>query len=125
MKIYNIHDSKILENNFKNIFAPFERLEGPVEGEPQHMCLDAAYVGQPIAELLSQSLLVSHVRPRNEEKKEVNTFPPRRYVVERLMAWLKGFRSLRTRYTCYLQNFMGDIRLASIKIIWRKIAKMI
>ena len=121
----NTHDSQILEANFQNIFAPFKNLESPLDGEPHNICLDSAYVGQKVAECMAQHLLYIHVRPRNEEIKEKDEFPPRRWVVERLIAWLKGFRCIRTRYTCYLQNFIGDFRLASIRIIWRKIVKAI
>ena len=45
--------------------------------------------------------------------------PARRWVVERTFAWLKGFRSLRTRYCCYLVNFMGLLYLALACILWR------
>ena len=63
-----------------------------------------------------------HIRSRGEEIQEKTEFPPRRLVLERLMAWLKGFRSICTRYTCNLRNFMGDVQLACMFIIWRRLA---
>ena len=48
--------------------------------------------------------------------------PCGRWVVEQIFAWLKGFLSLRTRYRCYLVNFMGLIYLAFVYTLWRKLA---
>ena len=121
----NVHDSEVLHKNFENTIAPFENLESPLDGDPHNMCLDAAYVGEKTEEYLAEQVVFAHIRPRHEENAEKDKFPPRRWVVERLMAWLKGHRGIRTRYTCYLRNFIGDVRIATIRIIWGKIAKMI
>jgi putative transposase len=37
------------------------------------------------------------------------------------MAWLKGFRAIRTRYFCKAQNYLGMIHLACALIISRKL----
>ncbi|WP_430392470.1 transposase [Desulfovibrio piger] len=58
---------------------------------------------------------------RGEEVRDRWRTPARRWVVERTFAWLKGFRSLRTRYCCYLVNFMGLLYLALACILWRKL----
>lgn len=48
-----------------------------------------------------------HIRSRNEEKQGISEGSrPRRWVVERTFAWLKDFRSLRTRYCRCLKNFV-------------------
>ena len=62
-----------------------------------------------------------HIRSRGEEVRDRWRTPARRWVVERTFAWLKGFRSLRTRYCCYLVNFMGLLYLALACILWRKL----
>ena len=62
-----------------------------------------------------------HIRSRGEEVREGRRNPVRRWVVERTFAWLKGFRSLRTRYCCYLVNFMGLLYLAFACILWKKL----
>lgn len=54
-----------------------------------------------------------HIRSRGEEIREGWRNPARCWVVERTFAWLKGFRSLRTRYCCYL--------VALACILWRKL----
>ncbi|WP_418734939.1 transposase, partial [Desulfovibrio sp.] len=56
-----------------------------------------------------------------EEVRDRWRTPARRWVVERTFAWLKGFRSLRTRYCCYLVNFMGLLYLVLACILWRKL----
>ena len=40
----------------------------------------------------------AHIRSRGEEIQEHGRYPARRWIVERTFAWLKVFRSLRTRY---------------------------
>ena len=40
---------------------------------------------------------------------------------QRVSARLKGFRSLRTRYCCYLVNFMGLLYLAMACVLWRNL----
>ena len=57
-----------------------------------------------------------------EEVREGRRNPARRWVVEWTFAWLKGVRSLRTRYCCYLVNFMGRVYLALACILSRKLA---
>ena len=64
-----------------------------------HLCLDAGYVGKE--EVAQCNGLISHIRPRGEEKKEIATnpeFKARRWVVERTHSWFNRFRKLIPRY---------------------------
>jgi hypothetical protein len=42
-----------------------------------------------------------------------------RELVERLFAWLQGFRRLVTRFEFHAENFLGMVRLACMKILLR------
>src|SRR6266568_2952025 len=55
---------------------------------------------------------------------EVPLHPPlcsvmRRWVVERLFAWLHWFRRLVVRYEFHAENFLGMVRLGCMKIVLR------
>jgi transposase len=43
----------------------------------------------------------------------------RRWVVERLFAWLHWFRRLVVRYEFHAENFLGMVRLGCMKIVLR------
>ena len=115
----NVHDSKLVIPSLKNAFIDFEVMG---KGDsPNNICMDKAYDSKLVRDQVRENGMIPHVRSRGEEKKEKYDTPARRWVVERLAAWFKGFRSIRTRYTCKLQNFVGDVLLACIKIIGRRL----
>jgi putative transposase len=64
-----------------------------------------------------------HIRKIGEEKRpdSEETHPARRWVVERTFAWLKGFRAIRTRYTCRGANYLALLRFACALILERRI----
>ncbi|WP_276570306.1 transposase [Thiocystis minor] len=41
--------------------------------------------------------------------------------MERTIAWLKGFRAIRTRYVCQARNYLAMIHLACALILFRKL----
>ena len=87
----------------------------------RHLCLDKGYDYPRVSEEVYVNGFEEHIRSRGEEVRDRWRTPARRWVVERTFAWLKGFRSLRTRYCCYLVNFMGLLYLALACILWRKL----
>jgi hypothetical protein len=48
----------------------------------------------------------------------------RRWVVERLFAWLQWFRRLVTRYEFHAENFLGMVRLGCMKIMLRCLGRV-
>jgi transposase len=64
-----------------------------------------------------------HIRRVGEEKRATpqEIHPARRWVVERTFAWLKGFRAIRTRYTCRGKNYLALLHLACALILSRRI----
>ncbi len=115
----NTHDSKLLEDTLDNI-----EIARPASGEekPQNLCLDAGYTG--CKELAEERGYKAHIRPRGEEKKELETNPDfhaRRWVVEVTHSFMNRFRKLLVRYEKKADNYLALIHLACSFIVWRKI----
>ena len=105
----NVHDSRLIEATLKNS----REMGGWFLGSAvRHLCLDKGYDYPRVSEEVYVNGFEEHIRSRGEEVRDRWRTPARRWVVERTFAWLKGFRSLRTRYCCYLVNFMGLLYLA-------------
>ena len=66
----NTHDIKLLEETLDHIVTV--RPE-PEEDHPQTLCLDAGYTGSQ--EKVEQRGYIPHIRPRGEEKKELERNP--------------------------------------------------
>lgn len=64
-----------------------------------------------------------HIRLIGEEKPlgPLSIYPARRWVVERTFAWLKGFRAVRTRYTCKGANYLALLHLACSLVLARRL----
>ena len=116
----NVHDSRLIEATLKNS----REMGGWFLGSAvRHLCLDKGYDYPRVSEEVYVNGFEEHIRSRGEEVRDRWRTPARRWVVERTFAWLKGFRSLRTRYCCYLVNFMGLLYLALACILWRKLVQ--
>ena len=114
----NVHDSRLIGATLKN----FREMCGWfLEAEVRPLCLDKGYDYPRASEEVHADGFEEHIRSRGEEVRERRRNPARREVVEGAFAWLKGFRSLRTRYCCYLVKFMGLLYLALACIFWRKL----
>ena len=76
----NTHDVKLLEETLEHIVVLHPE---PDEEHPQNLCLDAGYTGS--GEKVHKRGYTPHIRPRGEEKKELERNPEfhaRRWVVE-------------------------------------------
>ena len=76
----NTHDIKLLEETLDHIVVL--RPE-PDEEHPKNLCLDAGYTGS--GEAVEQRNYIPHIRPRGEEKRELERNPDfhaRRWAVE-------------------------------------------
>ena len=94
------------------------------EESPQNLCLDKGYDYERVNEEVKSYEYQPHIRRIGEEKLDESKekkFPARRFVVERTIAWLKGFRSLRTRYFCKGCNYLAMLRFAAALIVFRAI----
>ena len=114
----NVHDSRLIEATLHNSCEMGAWFLG---GEERHLCLDKGYDYERVHIEVYINGFEGHIRSRKEEKKDLSEGKTaHRWVVERTIAWLKGFRSIRTRYCGKLSNFMGLVYLACACILWRK-----
>ena len=115
----NRHDSKLLEATIDNIVII--RPEVTPE-KPQNICLDAAYVGSE--EMLENHQYIPHIRPRGEEKKEIEknpAFKARRWVVEVTHSFMNRFRKLLIRFEKKDENYLALVQFACAVMVFRKL----
>ena len=115
----NRHDIKLLEATLDGMVVV--RPE-PTPEQPQNISLDAAYVGSE--ELLKERGYIIHIRPRGEEKKELERnpdFKAKRWVVEVTHSFMNRFRKLLVRYEKKTENYLALIEFACAIIVWRKL----
>jgi transposase len=95
-----------------------------IEAKPEKLIGDKAYDSDPLDEELAKEgieMIAPHRENRLEEHKTQDGRKLRRYnrrwLVERFFAWLGWQRRLLTRWEYHAENFLGFVRLASIKIL--------
>jgi putative transposase len=118
----NTHDVKLLEQTLDGIvvFRP-----APAPEAPQNLCLDAGYVGAE--ETVEGRGYVPHIRPRGEEKKEIERnpdFKARRWVVEVAHSWVNRFRKLLVRFEKKDSSFRALLMFAFAIIVWRRLIRV-
>ena len=120
----NVHDSRLVTATVEA--GCVVTIPEPTACEPQHLCLDKAYDMPRVEEEVRAHGYTPHIRRIGEEKRTTPqaTHPARRWVVERTFAWLKGFRAIRTRYTCHGNNYLAFVHLACALVLWRRIEGM-
>lgn len=114
----NRHDIKLLDKTLDGIVVV--RPE-PTNEKPQNLCLDAGYVGSK--EEVESRGYTAHIRPRGEEKKEIErnpNFKARRWVVEVTHSFFNRFRKLLVRFEKKEKNYLSLIHFACAIIVWRK-----
>jgi len=114
----NVHDTQLLETTLDNVV-----IDRPDSLKIlQNLCLDAGYVGY--FEHCAKRGYVPHIRPRGEEKLEIERnpdFKARRWVVEVLHSWTNRFRKLLVRFEKKADNYIGLLAFAFATIVWRRI----
>jgi transposase len=94
------------------------------EDLPQHLCLDAAFVGEEHEESVKIRDYTPHIRQRGEKKKKIKktpNFKPRRWVVEVCHSWLNRFRKLLIRFEKKSENYLNLLYFACSLISWRQV----
>jgi len=118
----NVHDTRLLEQTIEAIVV--ERPE-PTEEQPQHLCLDKAY-DNPTGEMaVNEHGYIGHIRRIGEEKSGTKTkrkHKPRRWVVERTLAWLSKCRGILVRYEKKARNYLALIQFACSLLWYRRLA---
>ena len=119
----NRHDSKLLEATIEAVVV--KRPDS--EQEEQHLCLDKAYDNPNGKEAASKAGYTPHIRKIGEEKAAKREHPdakPRRWVVERTIAWLNRCRAILVRYNKHARNYLGLIQLACSLLWYRRLCRL-
>ncbi len=85
---------------------------------------DKAYDSDPLDRHLEQEYGIEMIAPNRENRSQTQDCRTlrrykRRWVVERMFAWLQWFCRLVTRYEFHAENFLGMVRLGCMKIMLR------
>jgi putative transposase len=121
----NVHDTKLLAATLEAIVVDRPQ---PTAQKPQHLCVDKGYDNPTGHETVAAFQYTPHIRRIGEEKLDRNgekTYPARRWVVERTLAWLSKCRGLLIRYEKKAVNFLGLLQLACALIWMRRRARLI
>lgn len=100
----------------------------PTEARAPHLCLDKGYDNPTGHQTVAAYQYIPHIRRIGEEKLDLDgqkTYPARRWVVERTLAWLSKCRGLLVRYEKKAVNFLGLLQLACALLWIRRRARLI
>ena len=108
------HESQLVEEVLAGSF---------LDQLPQKLIGDKAYDSDKLDTMLLQrygvELISPHtrrrVRPATQDGRKLRRYR-KRCRVERLFAWLHTFRRLVTRYEHHIENFLGFVHLACLKL---------
>jgi putative transposase len=120
----NRHDCKLLAHTIEAIVV--ERPDVSEE-EPQELCLDKGYDNPTGREAAEDHGYTPHIRRIGEEKRPCDRargHKPRRWVVERALAWLSKCRALLVRYDKHDDHYLGLIELACALLWFRKLHRL-
>ncbi len=115
----NTHDVKLLSDTLDSVIVLRPEHSNEL---PQNLCLDAGYTGHQ--DEVEARGYIAHIRPRGEEKKELERNPhfrARRWVVEVLHSFLNRFRKLLVRFEKKAANYLALIHFACAIIVWRRL----
>jgi putative transposase len=117
----NVNDHLLLRETIEAIVV--ERPE-PTPEAPQHLCLDAGYDNPASRGVAAAAKYTPHIVPARKEnrgKARRKGYRPRRWVVERTLAWLSKCRAILVRYDKKDDNFLGLIQLACALSWYRRL----
>jgi putative transposase len=120
----NVNDHLLLRETIKAIVI--ERPE-PTAEAPQQLCLDADYDNPKGREAAAAGQYTPHIVPVRKEKRSKARTPghkPRRWVVERTLAWLCKCRAILVRYDKKDANFLGLLQLACALCWYRRLHRL-
>jgi putative transposase len=116
----NAHDSTLIAGVIEAVVAD----RPPVA---EHLCLDKGFDAEAAEAAVVGAGYDPHIRRVGEERKPCDRakgHKPRRWVVERTIAWLNRCRALLVRYDKKAENYLGLTQLACALLWWRKLCKL-
>jgi putative transposase len=120
----NVNDHLLLRETIEAIVL--ERPE-PTAQKPQHLCLDADYDNPASREAATTAKYTPHIVPARKERRSQTRkkgHKPRRWVVERTLAWLCKCRAILVRYDKKDQNYLGLIQFACALFWYRRLHRL-
>jgi putative transposase len=114
----NVHDQKMVAATLDAI--PIERPE-PTSKEPQNLCLDKGYVGEPVDRQVRERGYTPHIPSKSNQapKPKRRRGKARRWKVERTHSWLNRARRLLIRWEKKVVNYLGFLHLQSAIVALR------
>lgn len=119
----NINDHQVLRATIEAIIV--ERPDA--QQGAQHLCLDKGYDNRESREVAVQARYHPHIRSRGEEQRMTRRhkrFKPRRWVVERTLAWLNRCRAILVRYAKKATNYAALIQLDCCLLWYRRLRRL-
>jgi putative transposase len=105
----NVPDQKLVAATLDAI--PVERPDSTPE-QPQHLCLDKGYAGEPVDRQARKRGYTPHVPCKtNQIPKPKHRGKARRWKVERTHSWLNRARRLLIRWEKKVANYLGFLHL--------------
>jgi putative transposase len=120
----NVNDHLLLKETLEAIVI--ERPE-PTPEAPQHLCLDADSDNATSRDVAAAAQYTAHIVPAQKEKRSTartKGYKPRRWVVERTLAWLCKCRGILVRYDKKDENYLGLIQLACALFWYRRLHRL-
>ena len=100
----------------------------PTTARPPHRCLALGYDNPTGRAAVATHAYQPHRRRIGTQKLDPTSgeprFPPRRWVVERTLAWLSQCRALLIRYDKYAANFRGLLQFACALLWFRRLQRL-
>lgn len=114
----NWHDAFCLEDLLYAVVVQRPDVE-------EHLCLDKGYDNPTGRATVEQFEYIPHIRSIREEatKRRPGRRKPRRWVVERTLAWLNKCRAILVRYNKHALNYLGLIQLACALLWYRRLRR--
>lgn len=119
----NTHDAKLLDQTIQAIVVDRPT---PKQTE-QHVCLDKGFANPTGRKAVARHRYIGHIRPIGEERaipRGKKKHKPRRWVVERTLAWLSKCRAILVRYDKHASNYRGLIQLACALLWFRRLHRL-
>jgi putative transposase len=115
------HDVKLLAATLDGVMI--DRVE-PHDSQPQHLCLDKAYAGEPAQQTAAERGYKVHLpdkaNAKQKRQRKGGRRKARRWVVEVTHSWLNRFRRLLVRWEKKKANYLSMLYFACAIICWRK-----
>jgi putative transposase len=120
----NVPDCKLLKATIEAIVVERPKVTAQ---KPQHLCLDKGYDNPTARQALEGTGYVPHIPKIGVPTKPCDRsagHKPRRWVVERTLAWLSKCRGILIRYDKKDTNYLGLIQFACVLLWYRRLHRL-